>query len=158
MILGQLEKKMTLVSSRVRGLAKMADPRGGVLNDLGVVSGSDIVASQFFGLFEKRVELDLRRALNAGIRGATAQDFMDEVVDDLVFKSVLDVFDMVRNPDFLAEMPDKTRFDHAIAVADERNRAFSHFPIRSGLQVKADHVESLVFEQGRRNGAIQSSA
>ena len=69
----------------------------------GIVSRSQVIRSQRFGLGQKLAELDLPVAHNVGIRGSAAAVLVEEVTEHLIIILAFEVDRIIRDADLLAD-------------------------------------------------------
>ena len=86
LFLGQAVQNVGLVLGCIRRLAEQVASCLGVLTDLGIMSGNDIIAAQLLCPAQKTVEFQVTVALDAGIGGQAGFIAADKVANDLIIE------------------------------------------------------------------------
>ena len=136
-------EEVALVLRRVEAAVE-----GAVARDR-VMAGRDVVASERIGVCEEVPELGERVASDARNRSAAAAVLGHEVLDDVQREAVLEVEDVVRNPD---------RVGHVAGVVDRVERTAGTIgdivAVAEELHRGAHHVVALLHEARGRHRAV----
>ena len=120
------------------------------------MSGGDVVGADAVGVVGQAAELQPVVAHDAWIGRAASRVLVDEVVDDVLLKLVLEVNDVVRDADSCGSGTG------VLLVLDAAAVALATEGVRVGVGPEAhrdaDNVEALTLEQGGSGSGVHTAA
>src|SRR4029450_7537485 len=119
--------------------------------DAGVMSRRDGLRTEPACALEQRGELQIAVAVRAGQRRAARDVLMDKVGDDRLLKPLLEIQDVMREPEWRGNTP------RVIQVVERAAGAEVALVLGIELHGQTDDVMTLLGEQGRGDRGVDAS-